>query len=273
MLHAIVLLACLETDLAPGEVKKLGGDMKFTEGPIADGKGAVYFSDIPNNRIMKWDGQALSTWLENSEGANGLRIEKDGCLVACQGGGRKVVRIGADKKVSVLADSYEGKKLNSPNDLAFDAKGGIYFTDPRYGKRDGMELDKEAVYYIPPGGGKIVRVIDDMVRPNGIEMGKERLYVADNGGKKVFTYAVNTDGTLKDKKEFCVAGVDGMKLDDQGNLWAATGKGIEVFAPDGKALGVVKVPEGPANCCFSGSTLFITARTSLYSIETKVKGQ
>jgi gluconolactonase len=269
MIAAILVAACLQSDLAAGEVRKLGGGMKFTEGPIADGRGNVYFSDIPNNRIMKWDGKELSTWREDSGGANGLRFDKDGSLVVCEGGNRRLTRITMDQKVTVLADSYDGKKLNSPNDVCLDGKGGIYFTDPRYGKRDGMEQDKEGVYYIPPDGGKVIRVVDDMVRPNGIEMGKERLYIADAGGGKVYGYAVNADGTLKDKEEHAPVACDGMKLDEKGNLYTATRKGVEIFDPEGKPLGVIKVPEGPSNLCFDKHTLYITARTSLYAVELK----
>ena len=281
MIHVILVLA-LQSDLAAGEVKRLGDGMKFTEGPVADGKGNVYFSDIPNNRIMKWDGKALSTWMENSQGANGLKIDKDGHLVACLGGGRRVVRISvADKSVSVLADAFDGKKLNSPNDLALDAKGGVYFTDPRYGKRDDMELDKEAVYYVAPGG-KAVRVADDLVRPNGIHIDGAKLYVADAGGSKTWVYGMNADGTLKDKKEFCAKGSDGMKVDEKGNVYLTTGGKVEIFAADGKSIGNLPMPEvevagkkvreGPANICFDGKTLYITARTGFYSVEMKVAG-
>jgi len=273
MIAAMLVAACLQTDLAAGEVRKLGGGMKFTEGPIADARGHVYFSDIPNNRIMKWDGQALSAWREDSGGANGLRFDRDGSLVVCEGGNRRVTRITMDGKVTVLADVYDGKKLNSPNDLCLDGKGGIYFTDPRYGKRDGMEQDKESVYYISPGGGKVVRVADDLVRPNGIEMGAERLYIADAGGGKIYSYAVNEDGTIKDRREFAPVACDGMKLDEKGNLYTSTRKGVEIFDPEGKPLGIIKVPEGPANLCFGGNTLYITARTSLYAVEMKVKGR
>jgi gluconolactonase len=253
-----IFLTCLQ------DVEKVAGDMKFTEGPVADASGHVYFTDIPNNRIMKWDGSKLSTWREKSGGANGLRFDKDGSLVVCEGGNRRVTRITPDQKVTVLADSYNGKKLNSPNDLCIDSKGGIYFTDPRYGNRRDLEQDKEAVYYIPPSGGKIVRVIDDFVRPNGIDLYKDRLFVADHGGGKVYVYSVQADGTLKDKKVFCEVASDGLKCDDGGRLYTTTGKGVEVFEPDGKPLRVIKVPETPANLCFSGKTLYITARTSLY---------
>lgn len=256
MLHAIIF-ALLQD--------KLAGDMKFTEGPVADASGHVYFTDIPNNRIMKWDGAKLSIWRENSGAANGLRFDREGNLIVCEGGNRRVTRITPDRQVVVLADAYKGKKLNSPNDLCLDSKGGIYFTDPRYGNRKDLEQEVEAVYYIPPGGGAIVRVIEDLVRPNGIELFQDRLYVADHGGGKVYVYAVGPDGGLKDKREFCAVASDGLKCDAEGNLYTTTRKGVEVFSPDGKALRVIAIPEPPANLCFFGKTLFITARTSLYS--------
>ena len=283
MITTLVLCALLQNDLVAGDVKKLAGDMKFTEGPVADGKGKVYYSDIPNNRIMVWDGKENKVWLENSGGANGLKIDKDGNLVVCEGGNRRMTRINvADQKVTVLADAYEGKKLNSPNDVALDAKGGIYFTDPRYGKRDTMELDKECVYYIPPGGGKIIRVTDDLKQPNGLHIDKDKLYIADPGSSKTWVYGMNADGTLKDKKEFCTKGSDGMKVDEKGNVYLTTGGKVEIFAPDGKSLGNIPMPEvevggkkvreGPANLAFDGKTLFITARTGFYSVEMKVAG-
>jgi gluconolactonase len=267
----LLLLALNQTDLVGGEVKRLATDMKFTEGPVADGKGNVFFSDIPQNRIMKWDGKELSTFRENSGGANGLKFDKAGHLYACEGGGRRIVKIASDGALTVLADVYDGKKLNSPNDLCFDAKGGIYFTDPRYGKRDDMELDKEAVYYIPPGGGKLLRVADDLTRPNGLHADGERLYVADAGGKKTYVYGMNADGTLKDKKLFAESGSDGLKVDEKGNVYLTAG-GVRVYDREGKHLGTIQVPEGPSNLAFDGKTLYITARTSLYMLPMKVGG-
>jgi gluconolactonase len=280
---AIVLCAALaQSDLVAGEVTRLGGGMKFTEGPIADAKGHVYFSDIPNNRIMKWDGTALSTWRENSGGANGLRFDKDGLLYVCEGGGKRVTRLTPDQKVTVLADKFDDKPFNSPNDLALDGKGGVYFTDPNYGGAKNKTQEKERVYHVG-ADGKLRCVAEDLVRPNGIELGRDRLYVADHGGKKVYSYAVNADGTLADRKDHAPVACDGMKLDEKGNLYTTTGKGVEIFAPDGRPLGVIAMPEieingrrlreGPANVCFGGATLYITARTSLYSVAMKVKGQ
>ncbi|MBI4662008.1 MAG: SMP-30/gluconolactonase/LRE family protein [Verrucomicrobia bacterium] len=284
MLRTILLLLCVPSLLSAAEVKRLAEGMRFTEGPVADGKGNIYYSDIPNNRIMKWDGKQNSVWRENSGGANGLKIDRDGNLVACEGVARRITRISiADQKVTVLADQFEGKKLNSPNDLAIDTKGGIYFTDPRYGNRDDMELDKEAVYYLPPKGGKLLRVADDLVRPNGIHIDRDKIYIADAGGRKTYAYRMNPHGTLSDKKEFVALGSDGMKVDAKGNVYLTTGGKIEIIAPDGKSIGSIQMPEvevggkmvreGPANLVFSGTTLYITARTGFYSVEMDVKGQ
>jgi gluconolactonase len=282
MMNALLLLACLQSGLAAGEPRRLADGMKFTEGPVADGKGNVYFSDIPANRIMKWDGKALSVWMEDSGGANGLKFDKDASLLACQGGARRIARISADKKVAVVADAYEGKRLNSPNDLVLDSKGGIYFTDPRYGKREGMELDKEAVYYVPPGGGKLLRVADDLVRPNGLHIDGERIYIADAGGGKTYAYGMNADGSLRDKKEFAPKGSDGLKVDEKGNVYLTTGGKVEIYSREGASLGSISLPEveiggktlreGPANLCFDGKTLYITARTGFYALAMTVSG-
>jgi len=151
------------------EVQKLAGGFKFTEGPAADAKGNVFFSDIPNSRIHKWslDGK-LTTFRENTGRANGLYFDKDGNLLCCEGGNRQLTSVSPEGKVTVLADSFDGKKFNSPNDLWIDPKGGVYFTDPRYGSMDGLEQGGFHVYYLPPGGKKVERVLDNLVKPNGI---------------------------------------------------------------------------------------------------------
>ena len=264
--------------VAPGaEVQKLAGDFRFTEGPAADAKGNVYFTDIPNNRIHQWSLEGeLSTFREDSGGANGLYFDKDGNLLACEGGGRRLVSITPQGQVTVLADEYDGKKLNSLNDLWIDSKGGVYFTDPRYGSRDGMEQDGEHVYYLAPDRTNVIRVIDDMVRPNGVigTPNGKRLYVTDHGGGKTFAYTVNEDGTLSDKTLFCEEGSDGMTLDMRGNVYLTTDV-VAIYNRKGKRIAEIKVPERPANVTFGGQnhrTLFITARTSLYSIEMNVRG-
>jgi gluconolactonase len=264
--------------LATGaKVEKLTGGFSFTEGPAADTAGNVYFTDIPNNRIHIWSlSGKLSTFKENSGGANGLFFDTKGNLLACAGGSRQLVSLDPQGNLTVLADKYNDKKFNSPNDLWLDSKGGIYFTDPRYGNREGLEQDGEHVYYLSPDEKKVIRVIDDMVRPNGI-IGTgdgKKLYVADHGGQKTFVYTIKSDGALTDKKLFCEYGSDGMTIDNEGNIYLTTGA-VLVFDAHGKKIETIEVPEGPANVCFGGpdkQTLFITARTSLYSVNMRVKG-
>ena len=259
------------------KVEKLAGGFAFTEGPAADARGNIYFSDIPNNRIHEWslDGK-LSTFRENSGGANGLYFDEEGHLLAGEGGGRRLVSIDPKGEVTVLADEYKDKKFNSLNDLWIDPKGGIYFTDPRYGNRDGMEQDGEHVYYLSPDRKKLIRVIDDMVRPNGVigTPDGKTLYVTDHGGRKTFAYKVNQDGTLSGKKLIAPEGSDGMAIDNEGNIYL-TARVVAVYNKNGEKIEEIKVPEGPANVTFGGSdnqTLFITARTSLYSVRMRVKG-
>ncbi|UCC96986.1 MAG: SMP-30/gluconolactonase/LRE family protein [Phycisphaerales bacterium] len=258
------------------KVEKLAGDFRFTEGPAADAQGNVFFSDIPNNRIHKWslDGK-LSIFREDSGGANGLYFDAKGNLLACEGGGRRLVSIDPKGKVTVLADKYLGKQFNSPNDLWIDPKGGVYFTDPRYGNRDGMEQDGEHVYYLSPDRKRLIRVINDMVRPNGLigTPDGKTLYVADNGDRKTFVYTINDDGRLSDKKLFASEGSDGVTLDNEGNIYLTTGV-VAVYNKDGQKIEEIQVPERPANVTFGGKDsqmLYITARTSFYSVAMRVK--
>ncbi|MDT8301719.1 MAG: SMP-30/gluconolactonase/LRE family protein, partial [Sedimentisphaerales bacterium] len=259
------------------QVIKLAGGFSFTEGPASDAAGNIFFTDIPNNRIHKWslDGK-LTIFRENSGGANGLFFDKSGNLLACEGGGRRLVSISKQGEVEVLAREYQGKKFNSLNDLWIDPKGGIYFTDPRYGRRNDMQQDGEHVYYLVPDRKEIKRVIDDMVRPNGLigTPDGKILYVTDNGGGKTFRYTVNQNGTLSNKKLFAPEGSDGMTIDNQGNVYLTT-SGVAVYNTNGEKVEVIAVPERPANVCFGGEdkkTLFITARTSLYSARMRVSG-
>ncbi len=275
----ILLLASLVSAQAPevSSLTKLSEGFKFTEGPVGDAEGNVYFSDIPNNRIHKWsaDGK-LTTFRENSGGANGLALDAKGNLIACEGGARRVTSTDMKGNVSVLVESYEGKKLNSPNDLWIDKKGGFYFTDPRYGPTDDLEQDGMHVYYLPPSGGKSIRVANDFVRPNGIvgTTDGKTLYIADEGGNKTYRYSIRPDATLADKKLFTEQGSDGMTLDDRGNVYL-TGDGVTVYDPSGKEIMKIKVPLGPANVAFVGKdrkTLFITAQTAIFSAQLNVAG-
>lgn len=259
--------------------KKLAGGFKFTEGPAADKNGDVYFTDIPNERIHKWDisENKLSVFREKSGKANGLFFDKKGNLIACEGGSRRVTSISPKGKVTVLTAKYKGKRYNSPNDLWIHPNGGIYFTDPRYGSQEGREIKGFHVYYIAADRKKVTRIIDDLQKPNGIIGTKDgkTLYVADPGASVTFRYTINGDGSLTQKKLFCKSGSDGMTLDEKGNLYLTAGA-VLVFNPKGKKIATLKFPEGPANVTFGGKdrkTLFVTARTGFYSLQMQVAGQ
>lgn len=251
--------------------RQLADGFKFTEGPAADRQGNIYFTDIPNSRIHKWslDG-TLSTFLENTNKANGLYFDKKGNLIACCGGAGSVVSIDPQGKITVLADRFDEKPFNSPNDLWVDPNDGIYFTDPRYGPRDNLPQAGEHVYYLSGDRKRLIRVIDDMVKPNGIigTPDGKRLYVADHGGGKTYVYHINPDATLSDKQFFAPQGSDGMTLDEYGNVYL-TSQDIAVYNPAGKKILTIAVPQTPSNVCFGKDfkTLFITARTALYSID------
>ncbi len=264
-----------------GPAVKVQTGFKFTEGPTPDAEGNVYFTDIPNNKIHKVDPEGkLSTVLENSEGCNGLKMDPRGRLVSCQGKAGKIVAVAIKTgKVEVLADSYEGKRFNAPNDLTIDRQGGIYFTDPAFGKD--RPQGKEGVYYLAPGG-KVTRLIDDQPRPNGVLLSPDEktLYVLKTSDKApLLAYPIEKPGVIGAGKPLgkVERPGDGMTVDTRGNLYLTqpSASSILVMSPEGKTLGSIKVPEGPANCCFGGKdmkTLYVTARTSLYSFPMEATG-
>jgi gluconolactonase len=266
------------------EVVKVVGDCKFTEGPAFSPKGFLLFSDIPNSRIVRVDADGtVSDFLKPSGAANGLVFDKAGNLYACQGGARRVVKIGTqDGKIEPLCDSYDGKPLNSPNDLALDGHGGLYFTDPRYGGDAKIEQSCMGVYYVD-ANGKTTRVIEDRARPNGILVSNDHkmLLVAEPNKRELWSYAITAPGKLGEGKLIFTGdetvdggGPDGMCLDEQGHIYT-TYKSIVVLKSDGSVVGRIPVPEHPANCTFGGAdgkTLYITARTSLYSLGMNVAG-
>ena len=267
---------------AGARVERLSGGFGFTEGPAVDAAGNVFFTDQPNNRIYRWsvDGE-LSVFHENPGRANGLYFDKDGNLLACADLNNELWQIDMQGRVTVLVKDYMGKKLNGPNDLWVDRKGGIYFTDPFYSRaywnRGPMEQDGQHVYYLTPDRSELVRVTTDLFQPNGIigTPDGKLLYIADIGAGKTYVYRINADGRLSHKALFCSMGSDGMTIDNQGNVYL-TGAGVTVFNPRGKEIEHIAVPAGwTANVTFGGrdrQTLFITAQNSLYSLQMRVKG-
>lgn len=271
--------------VAPGaQVEKLGDGYKFTEGPVADKDGNVFFTDQPNNKIIRWDAETgkFSTFSENPGRANGMYFDKKGNLVACSDEENQVWSFDKNGKPTVLVTDYEGKLLNGPNDIWIDPKGGIYLTDPLY-KRDywkrnpEMQQDGEHVYYLSPGSKKLVRVDEKLKKPNGIigTADGKKLYVADIGDNKTYVYDIAQDGSLTNRTLFVSKGSDGMILDEEGNLYI-TGDGVTVFDKKGEQIAHFPVHKGwTANLCFGGKNrdlLFITAETAVYGLKMKVKG-
>ena len=283
---ALVMLAV--TSMAPAaehglyaegaQVKQLADGFTFTEGPAADAEGNVYFTDVRESRIHRWsnDGK-LTTFREMSGGANGLYFNDEGDLFACEGNNQRVTRTDmASGDITVLADEYQGKSFNAPNDLWIDPQGGVYFTDPYYGPEKKLEMDGFHVYYISPDRSKVTRVINNLVKPNGVigTPDGKTLYVADAGDGKTYAYTIQQDGALGNRRLVAPQGSDGMTLDERGNLYLTSGA-VQVYSPDGEMIAEIDIPEGPANVTFGGpefKTLFITARTGLYALPMQVKG-
>lgn len=265
--------------VAPGaKVERVATGFGFLEGPAADADGNLYFSDVARERIHHWSPETGVTLFREQTGrANGLRVDLDGTLLVCEMSTRQVTAIDRDGELVVLADRYEDRRLNSPNDLWVDPRGGIYFSDPRYGSTADVELEGQHVYYLSPDRSTLTQVTDDLVQPNGIigTPDGSRLYVADHGAGRVWAYQIDTDGTLTDKRVFVSQGSDGLTMDDRGNIYL-TGQDVTVFNPAGEAIASIGVPEPPANVTFGGidgTTLFIAARTSLYRVSMLVTGQ
>jgi len=269
--------------IAPGaKLEKLAGDFKFTEGPTCDKDGNVFFTDQPNNRIMKWsvDGK-LSTFLQPSGRANGMFFDANGNLIACADEKTELWSIATNGTHSVLAKEFDGKMLNGPNDVWVHPSGAMYFTDPYY-QRPWWEHKQppqpsQQVYRLAADHKTVTKFTDDLTQPNGIigTPDGKRLFVADIGAKKTYVYDIAPDGSLTGRKLFCEMGSDGMTLDAEGNLFI-TGKGVFVFDKTGKQIEHIEVPESwTANASFGGKdhrTLFITASKGLYSIQMKFPG-
>lgn len=276
------VLASESKIIAPGaKLEKLADGFIFTEGPACDEAGDIYFTDQPNDRIMKWSVEGkLSTFMQPCGRANGLCFDREGNLWACADEKNELWRIDKNSKVTVVLKEYQGKMLNGPNDIWIRPERGLYFTDPYYKrpywKRGPKEMD-ECVYFLSADEKHLTRVIDDMKQPNGIigTPDGKTLYVADIGAGKTYSYRIQPDGMLADKKLFCEMGSDGMTLDSQGNVYL-TGKGVTVFETSGQKLEKIEVPEAwVGNICFGGKDrqlLFITASKGIYGLRMNVKG-
>ncbi len=265
---------------APGAtVQRVATGFTFTEGPAADAAGDVWFTDVRQSRIHRWRAatDTVEAMRDQTGGANGLYFDAAGRLVICEGGNRRMTRLEADGSLTLLMDAYDGKKLNSPNDLWVAPGGDIYFSDPRYGDAGNLEQDGMHVYLIPADGRAPRRVTADLTTPNGLigTPDGRTLYIADAGARRIWRYAVAADGMLEGKTLFTERGSDGMSLDERGNVYLANGSQIWVYGPDGGLLETIAVPEAPANLTFGGGdrrTLFITARTSVYRIAMALRG-
>ena len=265
------------------KVEKLADSFRFTEGPAVDKKGNVYFTDQPNDRIMKWstDGK-LSVFLDKTGRANGMYFDKKGNLLSCSDLENEIWSINKKGKHTVLLTEFNGKKLNGPNDLWIRPDGGIYFTDPLYVRdywiRDPkMQQEGEYVYFLSPDHKTVMLVDTDLEKPNGIigTPDGKHLYVADIKAGKTYVYEIQKDGLLANKKLFAEMGSDGMTIDREGNIYV-TGNGVTVFNKNGEKIEHIPVEaRWTANVCFGGKdmkTLFITASQFLYSLRMNVKG-
>ncbi len=277
-------------------VERLWTGARWSEGPVWFAAGRyLLWSDIPNNRIMRWDDTdgSVSVFREPSMNSNGHTVDRQGRLVSCEHLGRRVTRTEHDGRITVIADSYDGKRLNSPNDVVVKSDGSIWFTDPSYGilmDYEGARAESEIgachVYRVTPEGA-ISIVADDYYKPNGLAFSPDEseLYIADtgithdaDGPKHIRRHSVNDDGTLSGGEVFatCTEGLfDGFRFDRDGRIWTSAGDGVHCLNRDGKLIGKVRIPELVANVCFGGpklNRLFICGTTSLYSVYLNVNG-
>jgi len=267
-------------DFSHISIEKVDAGFRFTEGAVWSREGFLLFSDVPNNHIRKLvPGERSSVFRDDSHGANGNTYDALGRLYSCESKTRRVVRVDKKGKMEVLAEKWEGKRLNAPNDIVVRKDGNIYFTDPAFGDQaDTRELSFYGVYHITPKGVMSL-IAKPAGRPNGIAFSPNGriLYVDNSDDRNVRAYDVDRNGEVSNERVVVsnIDGVpDGMKVDEKGNLYI-TAKGIAVYTPEGKLLQNIELSETPANCAFGDpdlQTLYITARTSLYRIRLNVKG-
>jgi len=274
--------------LGNAPVKRLATGFDWVEGPVWFGDAdCLLFSDIPNNRILRWNAETgISTYRAPSNFANGHTRDRQGRLISCEHGTRRVTRTEQDGTITVIADSYQGKRLNSPNDVVVKSDGSIWFTDPHYGimtNYEGHKSEQELpcnLYCVDPDTGAMTVMVGDANCPNGLAFSPDesRLYVADTGRMfqddpcHIRAFDVAEDGTLSGGDVFHVIApgvADGFRVDTDGNIWSSAADGVHCIEPDGHLMGKILVPELVSNVCFGGrakQTLFITATTSIYAV-------
>ncbi len=282
-------------------IEKLAGGFQFTEGPLWFPDGRLWFSDVQGNVVRQWSPAGVIEILRPGGfdgtgapadafiGPNGMIADRDGAVLLCQHGNRRIARITPNRKVSTLVDRFQGQRLNSPNDLVYKSDGSLYFTDPPYGLPAGdqdpaKELPFNGVYRL--ANGKLQVLVRDLTRPNGIAFSPDEkvLYVANSDEKRKIwmRYDVKPDGTVTNGKVFADVTAqteeglpDGMKVDANGNVYGSGPGGIWIFSAEGKHLGTIKPTETPANCNWGGDgkALYMTARTSLYRVNLSVDGE
>lgn len=270
----------------PTSITVLTTGYKFTEGPVWRADGTLLFSDIPANRIYTGTGHVFR---EPSGKSNGLTLDREGRLIAAEHATRRVTRTEKDGSITVLAERFEGKRFNSPNDVVVRSDGMIYFTDPPYGLEGGVknsELGYSGTYALDPETKTVTLVSKDFKKPNGLCLSPDEktLYVADTEGDHapsdimgdIMAFTRGDDGNYSGGKVFChLPTPDGIKADVEGNVWATCRVGVNVYDPQGKLLESVNTPEEPKNCGFGGpdgKTLYVTALTSVYTVKTSVAG-
>jgi gluconolactonase len=281
--------ACIKLS---ARLEQLWTGARWTEGPAYfPALRSLIFSDIPNDRMLRWDettGQVGVFRAMNGYYTNGNTVDREGRLVSAEHGARRITRTEHDGRITVLADKFEGKRFNSPNDVVVKSDGSVWFTDPAYGidsNYEGFEAKSEIggchLYRLDPANGRLSKVADDFDRPNGLafSLDERKLYVADSGAPKhMRVFEVGERGALGGGRVFatCTAGAfDGFRLDDRGRIWTSTADGVHCLDPDGTLIGKIPVPERVSNLCFGGAKrnrLFITATASLYSFLLPVNG-
>jgi gluconolactonase len=279
------------------EVERLHTGCRWAEGPAYfPAHRTLIWSDIPNDRMLRFDEAtgAVGVFRQPCGHANGNTVDREGRLVTCEHGGRRVSRTEHDGRIVTLADRYDGKRLNSPNDVVVHADGSVWFTDPPYGidsdyegHKGESEIGASHVFRFEPSSGRLTLVADDYVRPNGLAFSPDGqlLYVSDTGGshvqdgpRHIRRHAVGEGGRLSGGEVFalCDAGrFDGFRLDTDGRIWTSAADGVHCLDPDGTLLGKIRLPEPVANVCFGGpkrNRLYICATTSLYSVLLPVNG-